>query len=84
MCVGEGEGSVCVCARVRARNMMWPKGMRVEVGKEALRPHTFYGVLGKLPRVPERPVSAPTMLPISGVCKTKGSGDVWRAVWDRA
>ena len=37
---------------------------------------TLYDVLDKLCKVPERPVSAPMRMPISGIYKIKGVGDV--------
>ena len=37
---------------------------------------TMYDVLDKLCRVPERPISAPMRMPISGIYKIKGVGDV--------
>ena len=37
---------------------------------------TVYDVLDKMCRVPERPVSAPMRMPISGIYKIKGVGDV--------
>merc|ERR1719447_1395001 len=36
----------------------------------------IYDVLDKLCRVPERPISAPMRMPISGIYKIKGVGDV--------
>ena len=37
---------------------------------------TLYDLLDKVCRVPERPVSAPMRMPISGIYKIKGVGDV--------
>merc|ERR1719285_977200 len=37
---------------------------------------TLYDVLDKMCRVPERPISAPMRMPISGIYKIKGVGDV--------
>ena len=48
----------------------------VECGKETIHCDTVYDVLDKLCRVPERPISAPTRLPISGIYQIKGVGDV--------
>merc|ERR1739849_9613 len=55
--------------------MGW-KGMGIEVGKETIHVDTVYDVLDKLCRVPERPISAPMRMPISGIYKIKGVGDV--------
>merc|ERR1712158_134395 len=57
-------------------NMGWWKGQNVEYGKETLHMDTLYDVLDKLCRVPERPISAPMRMPISGIYKIKGVGDV--------
>merc|ERR1712060_398933 len=54
----------------------WWKGMDVEVGKETIHCDTVYDVLDKMCRVPERPTSAPMRMPISGIYKIKGVGDV--------
>ena len=50
--------------------------MDVLTGSEKLHENTFYDVLNKLCRVPERPVSAPMYMPISGIYKIKTVGDV--------
>ena len=50
--------------------------MDAEGGEEKIHCDTFYDFLDRLCRVPERPSSAPTRMPISGICKTKGAGDV--------
>merc|ERR1712039_360567 len=60
----------------KSENMPWWKGMDVEVGKETIHCETFYTVLDQLCRVPERPISAPMRMPISGIYKIKGVGDV--------
>jgi elongation factor 1-alpha len=58
-------------------NMTWWKGVDVLVGKdEKLHIHTLYDALDKMCRVPERPISAPMRMPISGIYKIKGVGDV--------
>merc|ERR1712080_67377 len=57
-------------------NMAWWKGMNIECGKETIMCETMYDVLDKLCRVPERPISAPMRMPISGIYKIKGVGDV--------
>merc|ERR1711977_701034 len=51
-------------------------GMDIAYGKETIHIDTLYDVLDKLCRVPERPSSAPMRMPISGIYKIKGVGDV--------
>jgi len=60
----------------KSDNMGWWKGMNIECGKETIMCETMYDVLDKLCRVPERPISAPMRMPISGIYKIKGVGDV--------
>merc|ERR1711879_380271 len=60
----------------KSDNMGWWKGMDVEVGKETIHVDTLYDCLDKMCRVPERPMSAPMRMPISGIYKIKGVGDV--------
>merc|ERR1712206_67135 len=57
-------------------NMTWWKGFDVLVGKETIHVDTVYDCLDKMCRVPERPTSAPMRMPISGIYKIKGVGDV--------
>jgi len=54
----------------------WKKGMDVVIGKETIHCDTLYDVFDKFFRVPERPSSAPMRMPISGIYKIKGVGDV--------
>merc|ERR1712146_365295 len=54
----------------KSDNMAWWKGA------EMLHIDTLYDALDKMCRVPERPVSAPMRMPISGIYKIKGVGDV--------
>merc|ERR1712110_3632 len=62
----------------KSTNMDWWKGMTVEYGsaKEMIHCETLFDVLDKMCRVPERPISAPMRMPISGIYKIKGVGDV--------
>merc|ERR1719226_183441 len=60
----------------KSDNMGWWKGQDIECGKETIHCDTVYDVLDKLCRVPERPTSAPMRMPISGIYKIKGVGDV--------
>merc|ERR1712070_1303482 len=47
-----------------------------EIAKEMIHCDTLFDVLDKMCRVPERPISAPMRMPISGIYKIKGVGDV--------
>merc|ERR1711966_625699 len=60
----------------KTTNMAWWKGQDVKVGAETIHCDTLYDVFDSLFRVPERPSSAPMRMPISGICKIKGVGDV--------
>merc|ERR1712238_422850 len=60
----------------KSTNMDWWKGMDVEYGNKIIHVDTCYDVFDKLCRVPERPISAPMRMPISGIYKIKGVGDV--------
>merc|ERR1719486_1151777 len=64
----------------KSKNMTWWTGMDILVptrsGEETMHIDILYDVLDKLCRVPERPVSAPMRMPISGIYKIKGVGDV--------
>merc|ERR1712179_276575 len=61
----------------KSDKMTWWSGMDVLVGSsEKLHVTTLYDVLNALCRVPERPISAPMRMPISGIYKIKGVGDV--------
>merc|ERR1712118_135497 len=56
--------------------MDWWKGNEVEASGEKIMVKTLYDFLDQVCRVPERPVSAPMRMPISGIYKIKGVGDV--------
>merc|ERR1711990_419898 len=60
----------------KSDNMTWWKGMDVATSKETIHCDTLYDVFDSLFRVPERPCDAPMRLPISGIYKIKGVGDV--------
>merc|ERR1712195_268035 len=60
----------------KSDNMGWWKGNDVVVGKETIHVDTMYDVFDKFFRVPERPSSAPMRMPLSGIYKIKGVGDV--------
>merc|ERR1719157_1447 len=57
-------------------NVGWFKECDVLYGKETIHVDTLYDVLDTLCKVPERPISAPMRMPISGIYKIKGVGDV--------
>merc|ERR1712032_1671218 len=59
----------------KSTNMDWWKGMDVAVGKENLHVETLFDVLNEVCRIPERPISAPMRMPISGIYKIKGVGE---------
>ena len=58
------------------KNMDWWSGCDVDASGEKLHVDTVYDFLDKVCRVPERPISAPMRMPISGIYKIKGVGDV--------
>merc|ERR1712185_143625 len=60
----------------KSTNMAWWSGVDVECSKETIHVDTLYDYLDKVARVPERPTSAPMRMPISGIYKIKGVGDV--------
>merc|ERR1711871_1476808 len=60
----------------KSENMGWWKGQDVLYGKETIHIETLYDFLNNMCRVPERPSSAPMRMPISGIYKIKGVGDV--------
>merc|ERR1712100_714027 len=60
----------------KSANMGWWSGADVLCGKETIHVETLYDYLDKVARVPERPTSAPMRMPISGIYKIKGVGDV--------
>merc|ERR1711966_412400 len=60
----------------KTTNMDWWKGQDVKVGSESLHVDPLYDCLDKMCRVPMRPTDAAMRLPISGIYKIKGVGDV--------
>jgi elongation factor 1-alpha len=57
--------------------MPWYKGWKVPVSKtETVEGHTLYDALEKMVRVPKRNESGPVRVPINGVYKIKGVGDI--------
>jgi len=57
-------------------NMDWWKGVDVMVDNEKIHIDTIYDGLDKMARVPQRNVDMPLRMPVSGVYKIKGVGDV--------
>merc|ERR550514_2018553 len=55
----------------KSENMDWWKGCDVVKGSD-----TIHDVLDKFCSIPERPISAPMRMPVSGIYKIKGVGDV--------
>jgi len=62
----------------KSDKMTWWTGTDIEVGSKNEKIHvdTMYQFLNDVCRIPERPVSAPMRMPISGIYKIKGVGDV--------
>jgi len=62
----------------KSEKMTWWEGITVEWGSKCEKIHvnTMYDFLDKVCRIPERPISAPMRMPISGIYKIKGVGDV--------
>lgn len=60
----------------KSGNMDWWKGCDVLIGKEKVHIETLTDALEKMVRTPDRPVGAVLRMPVSGVYKIKGVGDV--------
>ncbi len=60
----------------KSSNMDWFKGVDVEVGKEKVHIDTLADALEKMVKIPKRPTDAKLRMPVSGVYKIKGVGDV--------
>mmetsp|Transcript_34398 Transcript_34398/g.75222 ORF Transcript_34398/g.75222 Transcript_34398/m.75222 type:complete len:470 (-) Transcript_34398:318-1727(-) len=60
----------------KSTNMAWWTGVDVLKGKEKIHVHTLLDCLNDFVDKPERKVDAPMRLPISGIYKIKGVGDV--------
>merc|ERR1712135_113493 len=60
----------------KSENMPWWKGTKVFVETTEFHVDTLYDVLDKVYKVPSRPLSAAMRMPISGIYKIKGVGDV--------
>jgi len=60
----------------KTTNMAWWKGQDVKVGSDSIHVDTLYDCYNNMCRVPPRPKDAAMRLPISGIYKIKGVGDV--------
>jgi len=61
----------------KSDKMGWWSGLDVEAqGGDKIHVDTMYDFLDKVCRIPERPREAPMRMPISGIYKIKGVGDV--------
>jgi len=60
----------------KSENMDWYKGYEVKVKKEKVKGHTLLDALDKIVKCPKRPTKKPMRMPVSGVYKIKGVGDV--------
>jgi len=60
----------------KSDNMKWWKGFKVKVKKEKVEGTTLLDALNKVATVPKRPSKLPLRMPVSGVYKIKGVGDV--------
>jgi elongation factor 1-alpha len=58
------------------KNMDWWKGVDVDLNGTTVHVDTVHDFLDKICSVPMRPSSAPMRMPISGIYKIKGVGDV--------
>ena len=59
-----------------SENMGWWKGQDVKVGDKTIHVHTILDCLNNFVQVPERKTDAALRVPISGIYKIKGVGDV--------
>ena len=69
--VWEGDNLI-----TKSTNMDWFKGCDILVGKEKVHIDTLADALEKMVRTPPRPIDAKLRMPVSGVYKIKGVGDV--------
>jgi elongation factor 1-alpha len=59
-----------------SENMKWYKGFEVKIKKDNIKGHTLLSALNDVVQCPKRPVNKPFRMPVSGVYKIKGVGDV--------
>ena len=60
----------------KSDKMPWYKGFKIEKGGETIEGHTLVDALTKVNKVPKRNADAPLRIPVSGVLKIKGVGDI--------
>merc|ERR1719261_1104780 len=60
----------------RSSNMDWYKGFEVKVKKDKIKGYTLLDALNDVVQCPKRPTNKPFRMPVSGVYKIKGVGDV--------
>merc|ERR1712241_419959 len=61
---------------IRDKEMPWYKGWKCTIKKEKLKGMTLYDALEKVAKPPKRDKKKPFRMPVSGVYKIKGVGDV--------
>jgi len=59
-----------------SENMKWWKGVTVKSQKQPVECNTLLDCLEKMVKIPKRPLKKPLRMPVSGVYKIKGVGDV--------
>merc|ERR1712224_313147 len=60
----------------RSSNMSWYKGFEVKLKKDKVNGYTLLDALNNVVQCPKRPTDKPFRMPVSGVYKIKGVGDV--------
>merc|ERR1712149_68939 len=60
----------------KSKNMDWYKGFEVKQKKKKIKGHTLLDALNDVVTCPKRPKKKPFRMPVSGVYKIKGVGDV--------
>jgi len=60
----------------KSEKMDWWKGCDVKVGKDTIHVDTLLDALELMVKPPKRPIKKPLRMPVSGVYKIKGVGDV--------
>jgi elongation factor 1-alpha len=60
----------------KSSNMNWYKGFEVKVKKDKVKGYTLLDALNDVVQCPKRPTNKPFRMPVSGVYKIKGVGDV--------
>merc|ERR1712045_649730 len=61
---------------IRDEKMPWYKGWKVSIKKEKIEGKTLYDALENVAKPPKRDTKKPFRMPVSGVYKIKGVGDV--------